>query len=165
MSGIARISSSTAGGMGSSRFRMDTARPPRRSRPSCMPAMLIPCPPQSVPMRPITPGTSRLAKTSIQPWGSASMGNPSIRTKRSEEHTSELQSQSNLVCRLLLEKKKTNHHVAEQKSGREMHNHAGPRSQLSHHPQRKSEKADRALAHAFPLHLPDAGIEHQRAEP
>src|SRR2546430_4941887 len=28
------------------------------------------------------------------------------RKKRSEEHTSELQSQSNLVCRLLLEKKK-----------------------------------------------------------
>src|SRR5256886_7357104 len=28
------------------------------------------------------------------------------RTARSEEHTSELQSQSNLVCRLLLEKKK-----------------------------------------------------------
>src|SRR2546430_7144715 len=27
---------------------------------------------------------------------------------RSEEHTSELQSQSNLVCRLLLEKKNTN---------------------------------------------------------
>src|SRR2546430_8757326 len=30
------------------------------------------------------------------------------RTSRSEEHTSELQSQSNLVCRLLLEKKKKN---------------------------------------------------------
>src|SRR2546430_13345069 len=29
-----------------------------------------------------------------------------LRTLRSEEHTSELQSQSNLVCRLLLEKKK-----------------------------------------------------------
>src|SRR5256886_12509050 len=29
--------------------------------------------------------------------------------QRSEEHTSELQSQSNLVCRLLLEKKKHNH--------------------------------------------------------
>src|SRR2546430_6738047 len=28
------------------------------------------------------------------------------RAQRSEEHTSELQSQSNLVCRLLLEKKK-----------------------------------------------------------
>src|SRR2546430_11240370 len=34
---------------------------------------------------------------------------PALRTRgraRSEEHTSELQSQSNLVCRLLLEKKK-----------------------------------------------------------
>src|SRR6478736_10328424 len=31
------------------------------------------------------------------------------RHERSEEHTSELQSQSNLVCRLLLEKKKKNH--------------------------------------------------------
>src|SRR2546427_5923938 len=29
-----------------------------------------------------------------------------VRSPRSEEHTSELQSQSNLVCRLLLEKKK-----------------------------------------------------------
>src|SRR2546430_9402455 len=34
--------------------------------------------------------------------GQASLG------MRSEEHTSELQSQSNLVCRLLLEKKKLN---------------------------------------------------------
>src|SRR5688572_32723614 len=33
------------------------------------------------------------------PWRSRS-------SRRSEEHTSELQSQSNLVCRLLLEKKK-----------------------------------------------------------
>src|SRR5258706_7375407 len=31
--------------------------------------------------------------------------------KRSEEHTSELQSLTNLVCRLLLEKKKTTSHV------------------------------------------------------
>src|SRR2546430_15642752 len=30
-----------------------------------------------------------------------------VGSSRSEEHTSELQSQSNLVCRLLLEKKKT----------------------------------------------------------
>src|SRR2546430_13595292 len=35
--------------------------------------------------------------------------NPDVRDTRSEEHTSELQSQSNLVCRLLLEKKKKNH--------------------------------------------------------
>src|SRR5437588_9830133 len=33
-------------------------------------------------------------------------GWPSISRKRSEEHTSELQSHSDLVCRLLLEKKK-----------------------------------------------------------
>src|SRR5688572_31577981 len=32
--------------------------------------------------------------------------NASMNEMRSEEHTSELQSQSNLVCRLLLEKKK-----------------------------------------------------------
>src|SRR2546430_13100972 len=32
-----------------------------------------------------------------------------LRRQRSEEHTSELQSQSNLVCRLLLEKKKNTH--------------------------------------------------------
>src|SRR2546430_7074066 len=36
-------------------------------------------------------------------------GTPCTRpVSRSEEHTSELQSQSNLVCRLLLEKKKNN---------------------------------------------------------
>src|SRR2546430_10875961 len=34
------------------------------------------------------------------------------RVARSEEHTSELQSQSNLVCRLLLEKKNTTTHTA-----------------------------------------------------
>src|SRR2546427_8129051 len=33
-------------------------------------------------------------------------GLPRLHHLRSEEHTSELQSQSNLVCRLLLEKKK-----------------------------------------------------------
>src|SRR2546427_1899608 len=45
------------------------------------------------------------------PWGlrrrGARAGPGGIAAKtRSEEHTSELQSQSNLVCRLLLEKKK-----------------------------------------------------------
>src|SRR2546427_4331654 len=34
---------------------------------------------------------------------------PQDYNNRSEEHTSELQSQSNLVCRLLLEKKKKKH--------------------------------------------------------
>src|SRR2546430_12683469 len=35
---------------------------------------------------------------------------PELDALRSEEHTSELQSQSNLVCRLLLEKKKKRTH-------------------------------------------------------
>src|SRR5690606_41854989 len=35
------------------------------------------------------------------------------RRARSEEHTSELQSRENLVCRLLLEKKKINRHSAQ----------------------------------------------------
>src|SRR5207253_10969130 len=39
--------------------------------------------------------------------GSNALGSPSISTDRSEEHTSELQSRGQLVCRLLLEKKKT----------------------------------------------------------
>src|SRR2546430_7618366 len=40
-------------------------------------------------------------------WGQwAAGGGSSLELRRSEEHTSELQSQSNLVCRLLLEKKK-----------------------------------------------------------
>src|SRR2546430_12090346 len=42
------------------------------------------------------------------PVGFLQMLGPGLITGRSEEHTSELQSQSNLVCRLLLEKKKNN---------------------------------------------------------
>src|SRR5688572_31661673 len=41
-------------------------------------------------------------------WPTAGCTNCATRRSRSEEHTSELQSQSNLVCRLLLEKKKKN---------------------------------------------------------
>src|SRR2546427_9489841 len=45
-----------------------------------------------------------------------------IPIKRSEEHTSELQSQSNLVCRLLLEKKKKH---AQQHCGHRRHDFRG----------------------------------------
>src|SRR2546430_4353385 len=38
--------------------------------------------------------------------GASGPGHKACAQARSEEHTSELQSQSNLVCRLLLEKKK-----------------------------------------------------------
>src|SRR2546427_7607122 len=39
-------------------------------------------------------------------WEPKSLESGTALPQRSEEHTSELQSQSNLVCRLLLEKKK-----------------------------------------------------------
>src|SRR2546427_4137975 len=64
----------------------------------------------------------------------AATGSPTSSTKprtldeeRSEEHTSELQSQSNLVCRLLLEKKKNKEE----------------RQQQSHHPHEHSCDRDR----------------------
>src|SRR5256886_9540434 len=41
------------------------------------------------------------------PQAKTHFGTPNLYSHRSEEHTSELQSQSNIVCRLLLEKKKT----------------------------------------------------------
>src|SRR2546430_7739440 len=40
------------------------------------------------------------------PWDFPEIAPATAPAPRSEEHTSELQSQSNLVCRLLLEKKK-----------------------------------------------------------
>src|SRR2546429_3731251 len=39
------------------------------------------------------------------------VGTVSVQESRSEEHTSELQSRLHLVCRLLLEKKKTKKHT------------------------------------------------------
>src|SRR5256886_3884769 len=68
------------------------------------------------------PSSSKSAATTVMPYvcvallipacsdTSVNVPSPLLRkSERSEEHTSELQSQSNLVCRLLLEKKK---HVA-----------------------------------------------------
>src|SRR2546427_9549076 len=57
---------------------------------------------------PISPGEILALSTPRLPVAASTillvgMGDPE---SRSEEHTSELQSQSNLVCRLLLEKKK-----------------------------------------------------------
>src|SRR2546426_8945483 len=47
-----------------------------------------------------------LAAASVEPTAAISGSANTARGKRSEEHTSELQSPCNLVCRLLLEKKK-----------------------------------------------------------
>src|SRR2546430_12341757 len=50
---------------------------------------------------PVAAGRGRARCAHCARWRSSAGG-----CERSEEHTSELQSQSNLVCRLLLEKKK-----------------------------------------------------------
>src|SRR2546427_1149225 len=49
------------------------------------------------------------ARVHRRPCGPGAGRRAAGRRLRSEEHTSELQSQSNLVCRLLLEKKKNEH--------------------------------------------------------
>src|SRR2546430_7521566 len=51
-------------------------------------------------------GRSPRARARRRGRGAVRVARARARAARSEEHTSELQSQSNLVCRLLLEKKK-----------------------------------------------------------
>src|SRR2546430_11135140 len=50
------------------------------------------------------------ARDSSLPLAAAALARVADEQGRSEEHTSDLQSQSNLVCRLLLEKKKSLKH-------------------------------------------------------
>src|SRR5688572_14546746 len=79
---------------------------------------LSPGAPNGVPPGPfeelITPASPGIRQLEVwtTPWGflrgAAAASKLTMKTQRSEEHTSELQSQSNLVCRLLLEKKKKN---------------------------------------------------------
>src|SRR2546430_7674039 len=64
----------------------------------------LPISPISYPSPSLQPQEWRAAPPAPQPGRSSHR--TSLDAHRSEEHTSELQSQSNLVCRLLLEKKK-----------------------------------------------------------
>src|SRR5699024_12208658 len=79
---------------------LERAARPGASHPpaSAPPAGSYPIAPQAEPSQPPGPAD----------W---SAGTPGLtrRQARSEEHTSELQSRFDLVCRLLLEKKNTNH--------------------------------------------------------
>src|SRR5258706_11939737 len=55
-----------------------------------------------------------LGRRTVDPWhlgahAAPGFAGPPQQARRSEEHTSELQSLTNLVCRLLLEKKKKLH--------------------------------------------------------
>src|SRR2546430_5033633 len=52
----------------------------------------------------------KFSRLHFRRFASAPSRGARIQNSRSEEHTSELQSQSNLVCRLLLEKKKNSTH-------------------------------------------------------
>src|SRR2546427_8399555 len=85
----------------------------------------VPWPPTSLSFGPSVPvGPWHIAHLAAKTWAPcftvpcpegrpSPVGDTSMFQARSEEHTSELQSQSNLVCRLLLEKKKhttTNQH-------------------------------------------------------
>src|SRR5262249_58170883 len=85
--------------------------PTRRSSDLTAPPAATPCPgPRTAP-----------SWWTRRPGGRGSSGRPSTArsrrsgcrpsASRSEEHTSELQSLTNLVCRLLLEKKKKNIHL------------------------------------------------------
>src|SRR5947207_14392331 len=68
----------------------------------------------ALPIYPGRPG-SRKARAGLREWPRTKQRKPSRpkapTAKRSEEHTSELQSHSDLVCRLLLEKKKKKKHI------------------------------------------------------
>src|SRR5438034_6405870 len=70
---------------------------------------------QALPVRRSPAGPSHHASASAETSASDPLTlypSPS-RERRSEEHTSELQSHSDLVCRLLLEKKKQHMHIYE----------------------------------------------------
>src|SRR2546428_6554497 len=56
----------------------------------------------------LMPEPWRKTRTIPTPRPCGDIGFSGMAAKRSEEHTSELQSRSDLVCRLLLEKKKKN---------------------------------------------------------
>src|SRR6266853_5897728 len=66
--------------------------------------LMIRRPPRST----LFPYTTLFRSRASTGWARPPPSWPTCPRARSEEHTSELQSQSNLVCRLLLEKKKKN---------------------------------------------------------
>src|SRR5438309_7942510 len=69
----------------------------------------------------------------IEPRKALRMGGDGSRQRRSEEHTSELQSQFHLVCRLLLEKKK-NSPVKKPRSEEPCHRRNAPKHSPCHQP-------------------------------
>src|SRR2546422_4132374 len=62
----------------------------------------------ALPISSARPARGSAGRIPAPPWARAPPARWRSRPPRSEEHTSELQSRLHLVCRLLLEKKKTN---------------------------------------------------------
>src|SRR5438093_1990021 len=78
------------------RKKKGSTRVPIRSAMSSASSRYIPCSRESALVKGALSGSAHTRRGAASP------------SPRSEEHTSELQSLTNLVCRLLLEKKKTN---------------------------------------------------------
>src|SRR5256886_8973689 len=74
--------------------------------------------------------------------------------RRSEEHTSELQSQSNLVCRLLLEKKKKKLHNLSR------HEKDFLKRQAENYATSHSERTTTAVAFIYQLSMQLCGLQH-----
>src|SRR3989475_256526 len=94
-------------------FQPAPAQPSRKPLPRVWPAAVAPFSPKVAIRLPDTPCSpprpaGRKYSTALltRSVGLAACDSGAVPKARSEEHTSELQSQSNLVCRLLLEKKK-----------------------------------------------------------
>src|SRR5205807_6240948 len=73
-----------------------------------------------------TPGHSIYRRTTASCGGALPVQKRLARCVRSEEHTSELQSPCNLVCRLLLEKKKKRLHNADGNIQRSVRGYPSP---------------------------------------
>src|SRR3989454_5142000 len=87
-------------------YRIATAPEPNSSRLTSLKSTCFDSPANNVGPWPASLGCTTNSYSSINPSSANASGSF---TPRSEEHTSELQSPCNLVCRLLLEKKKTNY--------------------------------------------------------
>src|SRR2546430_13436296 len=93
--------------------------------------------------------------------GAAALGKLlAVTTFRSEEHTSELQSQSNLVCRLLLEKKKKTQalHSATRHPRTKKRGH--PPIPNPHTPSAISQQSLLMRAHTVPRAAPGSSAQH-----
>src|SRR2546430_7751913 len=84
-------------------FRSRAGRSSRAQRQPTRRCLIVPSRRDPVPDPETRPEQPRLTEVACN---SRPLGIVAAVPTRSEEHTSELQSQSNLVCRLLLEKKK-----------------------------------------------------------